>query len=100
MKPLLPSAKQAQIFWLSAMGMTSKQIGEITKTSPSSAQSQLAVARLKAADIGLKFTVTPPNKTKNSGLYLKELAEGAGLKPKELGGFEALKKLAQEALVK
>jgi hypothetical protein len=96
-----PTAKQAQIFWLAATGMNAKQISEIVGISPQNAQAQLTTARSKAAKVGLKFTVTlPDNEVKvGSGMMrAKELAEATGL-PK-FGGFEALKKLAQEALAK
>ena len=98
-----PTAKQAQIFWLAATGMNAKQISEIVGISPQNAQAQLATARSKAAKIGLKFTVTSPDtevKVGSSELRLNELVEAAGLKPKELSGFEALKQLAREAMAK
>lgn len=97
-----PTAKQAQIFWLAATGMNARQISEVVGISPQNAQAQLATARTKAVKVGLKFTVMPPEedvKVGSSMLRAKELAEAAGLPPK-LGGFEALKRLAQEAMAK
>ena len=78
----LPSAKQAQAFWLNAAGMNARQISDVMGCSPQAAQITLQSARTKAQKIGLKYTVTAPVEQPKVGsgmLLLKELAKEAGL---------------------
>lgn len=79
----LPSAKQAQAFWLYASGMNSKQISEVMGCTPAAAQQHVFQAQRKATQIGLRYVVTqeqPEAPAIGSGmLRLKELAKEAGL---------------------
>ena len=80
----LPSAKQAQAFWLHASGMNAKQISEVLGCTPAAAQQHVFMAQKKATKIGLRYEVVkaeePTTATVGSGmLRLKELAREAGL---------------------
>jgi predicted transcriptional regulator len=81
----LPSAKQAQAFWLHAAGMNHKQISEMLGCTPAAAQQHVFQAQKKATKIGLCYTVKQPEPENpepvvGSGmLRLKELAKEAGL---------------------
>jgi predicted transcriptional regulator len=80
----LPSAKQAQAFWLHAAGMNYKQISEVLGCTPAAAQQHVFQAQKKATQIGLCYTVRkepePEAPQVGSGmLRLKELAKEAGL---------------------
>jgi predicted transcriptional regulator len=77
-----PTAKQAQIFWLAATGMNSRQISEVVGSTPQAVQFQLATARSKAVKVGLKYSIAQEEEEEKVGskmLRLKELAQDAGL---------------------
>jgi len=95
----IPTAKQAQVFWLHATGMTTRQISEVIRGTPQSVTSLLTAAKAKACKDGLAYTCTPPvyERKVGSGMLLAmQAVSEAGLQPK-LSKFEQLKSLAMEA---
>ncbi len=102
MSATIPTAKQAQAFWLAATGMNARQISEVIGGSPQGVQTLLTSARLKAKRAGLQFKCTPPTPQTIIGsgmLHAMDAADGAGLLPiQPMKGFEALKQLAKEAM--
>lgn len=95
----IPNAKQAQAYWLSATGMTAREISEIMGGTPQTAASLVAAAKAKAQKAGLAYLYAAPvyERKVGSGMLLAmEAVKAANLQPKT-GGFEALKQLALEA---
>lgn len=97
----IPNAKQAQAFWLRAIGMSHKEISEVIGATPQATSSLIKYAAAKAKDAGLTYVFTPPvyeHKVGSGMMRAMEAVEEAGLKPKpKSGGFEELKRLAMEA---
>lgn len=78
----LPSAKQAQAYWLAAAGMSAVQISEVMNCNPGCAQGYINQARKKATEIGLTYKIIPKPESPKVGsgmLHLKQLALEAGL---------------------
>jgi hypothetical protein len=86
MKIPTPTAKQAQAYWLSFLGLNSREIGEEMGISQEAAQSALVQGRKKAEAVRMRVSVdishlkAPPVKIVGSGMATAiQLAKETGV---------------------